>query len=489
MVPELVPAQERRAAGGRVVESDIPARLDRLPWSGWHWRIVIALGITWVLDGLEVTLAGAIAAVLTRHDTLGLSPARIGASATAYLFGAVVGALVFGYSTDRLGRKKLFTITLLLYLCSTILTAFSWNFASYALFRALTGAGNGGEYAAINSAIDELVPARIRGRVDLIINGSFWIGAAMGSVATIFLLDTKLLPVNLGWRLAFGIGGVLGLIIIFLRHAVPESPRWLMIHGREAEAERIVADVESATTQHHADRLPEAGGFIRIHSRTHTTWAEVWQAMAIDHRQRSLLGFALMIAQAFFYNAIFFTYALVLVTFYHLPEQRVGIYLLPFAMGNFLGPMILGHFFDSIGRKPMITITYALSGILLAVSGWMFEQGMLTAHAQAAAWTVIFFVASAAASSAYLTVSEIFPLEIRGMAIAVFYAVGTLVGGVAAPTIFGLLIQSESRVNLFYGYLFGAALMVAAAIIEAAIGVKSERSSLESVARPLSAIR
>jgi MFS family permease len=284
---------------GRIVESNIPARLDRLAWSRWHWRIVIALGITWVLDGLEVTLAGAIAAVLTRHDTLGLTPARVGASATAYLFGAVVGALVFGYSTDRMGRKKLFTVTLLLYLCSTILTAFSWSFASYALFRALTGAGIGGEYAAINSAIDELIPARVRGRVDLIINGSFWVGAAMGSLATVLLLDTNLIPVNLGWRLAFGIGGVLGSIIIFLRHAVPESPRWLMIHGREEEAERIVSEVESATRQPHADNLSAAEGLIRIHSRTHTTWSEIWQAMAIDHRRRSLLGLALMIAQHF----------------------------------------------------------------------------------------------------------------------------------------------------------------------------------------------
>ena len=473
------------SATPRIIESDIPARLDRLPWSRWHWLIVIALGITWVLDGLEVTLAGAVGAVLTRSDTLGLSDAQVGASATAYLLGAVIGAIIFGYSTDRLGRKRLFILTLLVYLCATALTAFSWNFVSYALFRALTGAGIGGEYAAINSAIDELIPARVRGRVDLIINGSFWIGAAIGSAATIGLLDTGIVPITLGWRLAFGIGAVLGIIIIFLRHSVPESPRWLMIHGREHEAEEIVAQVERQTIAH-PESLPPAHATIRIVSRTHTPLSEVWKAMMHEHRRRSVLGLALMTAQAFFYNAIFFTYALVLVTFYDLPAQKVGLYLFPFALGNFLGPLVLGKLFDSVGRKQMITITYALSGVLLALSGWLFQQGTLTAKTQALAWTVIFFVASAAASSAYLTVSEIFPLEIRGLAIAVFYAVGTLAGGVAAPFIFGLLIQTRSRTALLYGYLAGAALMIAAAAVEAAIGIKAERTSLEAVTRPLS---
>jgi MFS family permease len=470
----------------QVIESDIPARLDRLPWSRWHWLIVIALGITWVLDGLEVTLAGAVGGVLTRSDGLGLSDAQVGASATAYLLGAVIGALIFGYSTDRLGRKRLFSITLMLYLCATALTAFSWNFASYALFRALTGAGIGGEYAAINSAIDELIPARVRGRVDLIINGSFWIGAAIGSAATIGLLDTGIVPLNIGWRLVFGIGALLGSIILFLRHYVPESPRWLMIHGREDEAEDIIRTVELKITDH-PETLPQPDCTIRIHPRTHTPLKEIWHSIFVAQRQRSLLGLALMTSQAFFYNAIFFTYALVLVTFYNLPAQKVGLYLFPFALGNFFGPLVLGRFFDTVGRKQMISITYALSGILLALSGWLFQRGIFTATTQAAAWTVIFFVASAAASSAYLTVSEIFPLEIRGLAIAIFYASGTLVGGVAAPFIFGLLIESHSRTALNYGYMAGAALMIAAAVVEAVIGVKAERTSLEAITTPLSA--
>ncbi|HSM85685.1 MAG TPA: MFS transporter [Candidatus Limnocylindrales bacterium] len=468
-----------------VIESDIPARLDRLPWSRWHWLVVIALGITWVLDGLEVTLAGSVGAILTRPDTLGLSDVQVGASATCYLAGAVIGALFFGYLTDRLGRKRLFTITLLLYLSATALTAFSWNFASYAVFRALTGAGIGGEYSAINSAIDELIPARVRGRVDLIINASFWIGAAIGAAGTLFLLDTGILPISLGWRFAFGIGAVLGGIIIFLRHAIPESPRWLMIHGKEPEAEIVVSHIEKHITRH---ELPQPAEKIRIHPRTHTPVREIWHTIASTHRRRSVLGLALMASQAFFYNAIFFTYSLVLVTFYHLPEQKVGLYLFPFALGNFVGPLLLGHLFDTVGRRKMISITYALSGVLLALSGWMFHQGMLTATTQAISWSLVFFMASAAASSAYLTVSEIFPLEIRGMAIAIFYACGTLVGGVAAPYIFGLLIQTASRTNLFYGYIAAALLMIGAGALEAAIGVNAERRSLESISEPLSAV-
>ena len=472
-------------AGAAIIESNIPARLDRLPWSQWHWLVVVALGITWILDGLEVTLAGALGGVLERSDTLGLTDAQVGASATFYLLGAVTGALLFGYATDRMGRKKLFTITLLLYLTATALTALSWNFASYALFRALTGAGIGGEYSAINSAIDELIPARVRGRVDLIINGSFWIGAAIGAAATVGLLDTGVLPISIGWRLAFGIGAVLGLIIIFLRHAVPESPRWLMIHGREQEAEQIVTAIERRIAARMTN-LPAAEGTIRIRPRTHTQLGEIWHAIAGRHRRRSMLGLALMISQAFFYNAIFFTYALVLIKFYGLPAQKVGLYLFPFALGNFLGPLALGRLFDVVGRRQMITATYVLSGVLLAASGALFQQGLLTARTQALAWTVIFFVASAAASSAYLTVSEIFPLEIRGLAIAIFYACGTLTGGVAAPFIFGLLIQTGSRNALFYGYLAGAALMIAAGLVEAWIGVRAERASLEEITSPLS---
>src|SRR6266480_2459712 len=397
-------------ADGETIESYVPARLDRMPWSRWHWLIVVSLGATWILDGLEVTLAGSLGGILTRRETLGLTDTQVGASATFYLAGAVLGALLFGYGTDRFGRKKLFFITVAVYLIGTALSGFSWSFASYAFFRALTGAGIGGEYAAINSAIDELIPARVRGRVDLMINGSYWVGAALGSGATILLLDPRRFPISFGWRFAFGIGATLGLVIIFFRRWIPESPRWLMIHGRNAEAEEIVDLVERQIGISEPSDLSPT----RIHTRTHTPWREIWNAIAHQHRQRSFLGFVLMSTQAFFYNAIFFTYGLVLMRFYSVPAQNVGGYLLPFALGNFFGPLLLGHFFDTIGRKQMIAATYGLAGVLLALTGWLFHAGLLTAQTQTFAWTIIFFVASAAASSAYLTVSEIFPLEIRG---------------------------------------------------------------------------
>ena len=466
------------------MESYVPARLDRMPWSRWHWLIVFALGATWILDGLEVTLAGSLGGILTHRETLGLTDAQVGASATCYLIGAVIGALLFGYGTDRLGRKKLFFITVAVYLTATAFTAFSWNFASYAVFRALTGAGIGGEYAAINSAIDELIPARVRGRVDLMINGSYWVGAAMGSAATVVLLDPNRLPVWLGWRLAFGIGATLGLIVIFFRRWIPESPRWLLIHGRPNEAERILDDVEQSMA---ADALlPHDAPPTRVRTRTHTPWREIWNTIVHEHRRRSLLGFVLMLTQAFFYNAIFFTYGLVLMRFYNVPAQNVGGYLLPFALGNVLGPIVLGHLFDTIGRKKMITATYAIAGLLLAASGWLFHAGMLTAQTQTIAWMIIFFVASAAASSAYLTVSEIFPLEIRALAIAIFYAFGTLAGGAGAPILFGRIIGTGSKTALLAGYLVGAALMIIGALVEAWLGVDAERKSLEHVATPLS---
>jgi len=402
----------------------------------------------------------------------------------------VLGALLFGYGTDRFGRKKFFFITVAVYLVGTALSAFSWNFWSYAFFRALTGAGIGGEYAAINSAIDELIPARVRGRVDLIINGSYWIGAAMGAAATLILLDPHYFPTWLGWRFAFGIGATLGLIVIFFRRWIPESPRWLMIHGRNDEAEEIVARVErkisgakmaGITDSGYNEALPT-----RIRTRTHTPWREIWDAIVHEYRRRSVLGFVLMSTQAFFYNAIFFTYALVLMRFYSVPEQNVGGYLLPFALGNVLGPLLLGHLFDTIGRKQMITLTYGFAGILLALTGWLFHADVLTAQTQTTAWTIIFFIASAAASSAYLTVSEIFPLEIRALAIAIFYAVGTLAGGVGAPILFGWIIGTGSSTALFAGYLVAAVLMIFGAIVEAWIGVPAERRSLEHVAAPLS---
>jgi MFS family permease len=464
----------------------IPERLDRLPWTRWHWLIVIGLGITWVLDGLEVTLVGSIGGVL--KESLHISDAQVGITATFYLIGAVIGALGFGYATDRLGRKKLFTVTLLVYLLATCATAFSWNFWSFAIFRAITGMGIGGEYSAINSAIDELIPARVRGHVDLIINATYWIGAAIGAGATIILLNGKFFSSDIGWRFTFLLGAVLGVIVIFIRHFIPESPRWLMTHGRNDEAERIVGEVEKIVADEARGKLPEPHGKpLTITVRSHTPWPEIWGTMFKVHRKRSFLSLVLMVSQSFFYNAIFFTYALLLIKFYGVAAPRVGVFLLPFALGNVAGPVVLGKLFDTIGRKPMIIMTYALSGILLAISGWLFAKGMLTATTQTIAWTVIFFIASCAASSAYLTVSEIFPLEIRAMAISLFYAIGTLIGGVGAPALFGSLIGSSSRTMVAWGYAGSAALLVFAACIEAWLGVKAEGQSLEEISAPLSA--
>ncbi len=470
-----------------LVETAIPARLDRLYWGRFHTLVVIALGITWVLDGLEVTLAGAVAGALKESPVLSLSNAEVGLASSFYLAGAVLGALLFGWLTDRLGRKRLFFITLTVYLVATAATAFSWNFASFALFRFLTGAGIGGEYTAIASAIQEFVPARYRGRTDLIINGSFWLGAALGAMGSIVLLDPALLPPDYGWRAAFFIGSVLGLGILTMRSWIPESPRWLMTHGHAEKAHAILDQIEDGHRRrgHHLpdEELPK----FRLRARRFTPLHQVFDALFHAHRRRTLVGLSLMAAQAFFYNAIFFTYALVLTDFYGIGFDRVGWYLLPFAIGNFLGPLLLGRLFDTIGRRPMIATTYALSGLLLALTGALFAADVLTATAQTAAWTLIFFFASAAASSAYLTVSECFPLEIRALAIAFFYAVGTGVGGVGAPWLFGALIDTGSRVSLLGGYLLGAGLMLAAGLIALRFGVDAERKSLEAVATPLSA--
>jgi MFS family permease len=458
--------------------------MDRLPWSRWHWLVVIGLGVTWILDGLEVTLAGAVGAVL--KESLHMTDAQVGTTATFYLTGAVVGAIGFGYATDRLGRKKLFTVTLLVYLIATACSALAWNFLSFSIFRLITGMGIGGEYAAINSAIDELIPARVRGRVDLMVNATYWVGAALGASATILLLNTHLIAPTKGWRFAFLIGAMLGVVIIFVRHYVPESPRWLMTHGRKREADITVLEVEHTVTQKSGKKLSKPEGkLLSITVRRRTPWREIWNAMVHTHGKRSLLGLSLMIAQAFFYNAIFFTYALLIVKFYKISAVHVGYYLLPFAISNAMGPLLLGKLFDTLGRKPMIIATYGISGLLLALTGWMFQSGMLSAVTQTVCWTVIFFIASCAASSAYLTVSEVFPLEIRAMAISVFYAAGTLAGGVGAPALFGVLIASNSRTHVFYGYLIGSALMLIAATMEWKFGVKAENQSLEDISAPL----
>ncbi|MBR0695596.1 MFS transporter [Bradyrhizobium lablabi] len=468
---------------GRIIETSIPLRLDDLRWSGFHTRVVVALGITWILDGLEVTLAGALSGALKESPTMRFSNFDVGLANSAYLAGAVLGALGFGWLTDRIGRKKLFFITLALYLSATAATALSWSVASYALFRFLTGAGIGGEYTAINSTIQELVPARYRGWTDLVINGSFWIGAAIGAASAIVLLDPAVLAVDHGWRLAYFTGAVLGLVVLFMRMWIPESPRWLMIHGRPDEAHRIVADIETSVL----GREQSSKGFdtIKLRMRDHTPLREVATTLFSTYRQRSLVGLTLMVAQAFFYNAIFFTFALVLTDFFDIPANHVGWYILPFAAGNFLGPLLLGRLFDTLGRRIMIAATYGLSGVLLALSGYLFSIGALSAQTQTIAWMVIFFFASPAASAAYLTVSETFPLEVRALAIAAFYAIGTGIGGVIGPALFGALIDTGSRNSVFAGYLLGSALMIAAAGVGWHYAVAAERKSLESVARPL----
>lgn len=466
----------------------VPARMDRLPWSRWHWLVIAALGVTWIIDGLEVTLIGSFGAVLEDPGTLHFTGSQIGLLGTAYLAGAVLGALVFGWLTDRLGRKKLFTVTLGLYLAAAFATAFSWNFWSFALFRFLTGAAIGGEYSAINSAIDELIPARVRGWTDLAVNGTFWLGAAAGSLASIVLLDRRLLDVNVGWRLGFGLGAALGLIVIFLRQHVPESPRWLLTHGQPEEAERVVAELEKEIeADPKVGKLPEVDEEMTIKPRGPIGFGELAGVMLKTYPGRTTLGLAMIVSQAFLYNGVFFTMPLVLANFFDVERDRVGLYLLPFALSNFLGPVTLGRFFDTVGRKPMIAGTYTIAAVLLAVTGWLFQADALTPTTQTALWALVFFFASSAASSAYLTVSEIFPIELRGMVIALFFATGTLVGGTVAPWLFGSLVDSRSRTNLFYGDLLASVLLLAAVGVVLVFGVKAEGASLESVARPLSA--
>jgi len=469
------------------IETRVPARLDRLPFGRFHLHVIIALGITWILDGLEVTLAGSMAGALKASPYLQMTDQDVGLAGTAYLAGAVLGALVFGWATDRLGRKLLFFVTLGLYIVSAAATALSWDFASFCFFRFLTGAGIGGEYSAVNSTIQELIPARFRGQTDIAINGSFWIGGGLGAARSIVLLNPAYMNVEYGWRLAFLIGATLGLFILLLRASIPESPRWLVIHGKEKEAEKVTSGIEKLFEERGAKLVdPSTLKPMKIKPRAYTPLKLVFTTLFVANRQRALVGLTLMGAQAFFYNAIFFTYALVLEDFYHIKSQQVGWYILPFALGNVLGPLCLGHLFDTIGRKKMIAFTFATSGILLAITGALFAANLLTATEQTVAWTIIFFFASAAAGSAYLTVSETFPVEIRALAIAVFYAAGTALGGALAPSFFGLLIATGSRGMVFLGYLIGAGLMIGAAIVQAIWGVAAEGKSLESVSKPLS---
>ena len=471
---------------GGVFTTDVPARLDRLPWSRFHWLVVCALGVTWIFDGLEVTLVSSLGAAIKDPRALGLSDPQIGLVSSVYLAGAVLGALVFGRLTDDLGRKRLFMVTIGVYFTFTVLTGLSWDVWSYGVFRFATGIGIGGECAAMNSAVQELIPARRRGYTDLVINGSYWVGAAMAALGSVVLLDEHLLPASLGWRLGFLIGGLLALVVIYVRRFLPESPRWLMTHGRPDEAARIVSAIEAGVEREHGPLPPPPGPALSLVSRRRTGLAETAAVLLRTYPQRSLLALVLMATQAFCYNAIFFTYGLILTKFYGVSAGSVGWFLLPFALGNFLGPLLLGHLFDRWGRRPMISATYAIAGILLAASGWLFKEGVLTAETQTVAWTVIFFFASAAASAAYLTIGECFPLETRAMSIALFYAIGTGVGGVAAPAVFAALIGSGSRLEILWGYLFGGGLMLFAAVVELVLGVRAERRPLEQVAPPLS---
>ncbi len=474
---------DRAPAGS---EWAIARRLDDLPWSGFHRRLVFALGITWILDGLEVTLVGSLAPLLTHHFALGLTTRQIGLLASSYLAGAVLGSLFFGDLADRGGRRRLFTMTLALYIVATAASGLATDFAGLAFWRFLTGAGIGGEYSAINSAIQELVPASRRGRLDIVINGSFWLGAAAAALLSALLLGTPLLASWLAWRLAFGLGAALGLIALVMRRHIPESPRWLLGRGRHDEARRVMAEIERRAfgARPGRARRPAADPSDRPRPRTGGLLAAA-RVIVTQYPRRAILGAILMLAQAFFYNAFFFTYGLVLTRFDHVAAARVGLYLLPFTISNFLGAAVLARFFDTIGRRPMITATYGLSGLLMIAAAWLFRAHAFTALSQTTAWAGIFFLASAGASAAYLTVSEAFPLEIRARAIALFYALGTATGGILAPALFATLIASGSRAQVFWGYLLAAILMLLAAAAEAALGFAAEGRSLESLAAPL----
>lgn len=479
-----------RAAPDRTgaLHTDIPARLDRLPWSSWHWRVLIGLGTVWILDGLEVTIVGAIGNRLTRPESgLGLTPTQLGEAAATYVAGAVLGALVFGYLTDRFGRKRMFLFTLALYIGATLATAVSLDAFAFLICRFFTGAAIGGEYSAINSAIDELIPARVRGRVDLSVNGSFWLGALAGAALSIPLLDPSWFALDIGWRVAFALGAVLSLAIILVRRFVPESPRWLLLHGMSSRAEEIVADVERRVSAEKGT-LAQAAGEITLQPQQRIGFKAVAITLLKTYRKRSVLCLALFVGQAFLYNSIFFTQALVLTRHFAIADDQIGWFVFPIALGNLLGPLLLGAMFDRFGRRPMISASFILSGLLLAVTAYWFQGGVLTASTLTLCWVVVFFFASAAASSAYLTVSEIFPLEIRAFAIALFYAVGTSMGGIVGPILLGAAIESGTIAAIARGYYWGASLMLVAGVAEIWLGVEAARQALERVAPPLSQV-
>jgi MFS family permease len=472
----------------RTIRTDVPARLDRLPWSRFHWRIVIGLGTVWILDGLQVTIVGAVAPRMTEAGSgIDLSTADIGLAGSLYVAGACIGALFFGHLTDRYGRKKLFMLTLGLYIIASVATAFAFAPWYFFLFRFLTGFGIGGEYSAINTAIDELIPARNRGRVDLAINGSFWVGAGIGGLAALLFLDQSIFATDVGWRLAYAIGAVLGVGILIVRRNVPESPRWLFIHGREQEAERIVDRIEAEVRAELGEELPEPKGEIVVTQREAIPIREIASVTAKRYPQRAILGLSLFIGQAFLYNAVTFDLGTILHQFFAVGSSQIPYYMVVFAAGNFLGPLILGRLFDTVGRIPMISGTYLGSAAVVVALGLLLRGGGLTTWGFMALVLGAFFLASAGASSAYLTVSEIFPMETRALAIALFYAVGTAIGGISGPLLFGQFIHSGNPDQVATGFFIGAGAMALGGIAELLFGVRAEGKSLEDIATPLSA--
>ncbi|MGH8959750.1 MAG: MFS transporter [Jatrophihabitantaceae bacterium] len=476
------------------IRSLVPARMDRLPWTRFHWLVVVGLGVSWILDGLEIQIVSLISPILAKTETLALSSGQVGFLGSMYLIGEVVGALFFGRLTDKLGRKRLFIVTLAIYLIGSGLGGFSWDYWSLLFCRFVAGIGIGGEYTAINSAIDELIPSHYRGRIDIAVNGTYWGGAAIGSGLGLYLFSSHV-SIDWGWRIGFFIGPVLGLIIIFIRRTIPESPRWLMTHGRNEEAERTVDQIEERVRAEGVELTPvDESKALEVSDPPRLTLLELTRVFFGQYPKRSIYGFTMMVTQAFLYNAIFFSYGLVLTVFYKVPIGHLPYYFFPFAVGNLIGPLLLGRLFDVVGRRKMILGTYGLSGVLLLISAWMFNAGMLNATTQTIFWCVIFFFASAGASSAYLTVSEIFPLELRGQAISYFFALSQGAGGVVAPWLFGHLIGGANNSHahtgdLAIGYVIGAMIMIVGGLVAWFIGVDSERMSLEDIAKPLSVTR
>ncbi|OBI44324.1 MFS transporter [Mycobacterium colombiense] len=475
------------SAQTKTISTHVPARLDRLPWSRFHWRVVVGLGGVWVLDGLEVTMVGNVSARLMEHNSgISLNAAQIGMAAAIYIAGACSGALFFGHLTDRFGRRNLFIITLAIYLVATVATAFAFAPWYFFLTRFFTGSGIGGEYAAINSAIDELIPARVRGRVDLVINGTYWLGSAAGAGGALILLNTSNFPPNVGWRLAFGIGAILGIFVLLVRRNVPESPRWLFIHGRDEEAEQIVGEIEEAVQQETGEPLPEPQGkALRIRQRTAISFREIAAVAFKLYPRRAILGLALFIGQAFLYNGVTFNLGTLLSRFYAVPSDMVPVFFVLWALSNFAGPLVLGHLFDTVGRKPMITLTYIGSGVAVVALAIVFLTQAGGVWTFIGVLIVAFFLASAGASAAYLTVSEIFPMETRALAIAFFYAMGTAIGGITGPLLFGQLINSGMRSEVVWSFLIGAVVMAAAGLVELWLGIAAEQRPLEELALPL----